>query len=68
MKKIIIFILLLSSTSCVEKHCRLRVELISGEKFDSEFVTDYVSGVSNIKKCNGENLIVNTSDIKKVKY
>jgi len=67
MKKILfITLMILLMTSCEEKGCRVIVTLTDGKVISSEYVNDYVSGVSNIKKCDGTNMQITTSNIKTV--
>lgn len=67
MKKIFISTLLFMITSCYHKQCRLFVILESGEKINSQYVQSYVSGVSNIKTCDGKDIQTNTNNIKSIK-
>lgn len=53
-------------TSCTENHCRMKVFLKNGEVVTADYIQTYVSGVSNIKKCDGTDYQINTSDVKKV--
>lgn len=66
MKIIQIILFLIITISCEESGCKLSVTLKSGEKINARYVQSFVSGVSNIKMCNGEDFQVNTSNIKSI--
>ena len=66
MKKLFISSLLFMITSCYHKQCRLYVTLESGEKIKCKYIQSYVSGVSNIKTCSGNDIQTNTNNIKSV--
>ena len=51
-------------TSCYHKQCNLHVTLESGEKIKCQYIQSYVSGVSNIKTCDGKDIQTNTNNIK----
>jgi hypothetical protein len=44
----------------------LHVTLESGEKIKCQYIQSYVSGVSNIKTCDGKDIQTNTNNIKSV--
>lgn len=66
MKKLIVLIMLASS--CSRNTCEIKVQLENGDIIRGEYIHNYISGVSNIKRCNGGDFQINTSDIKEVIY
>lgn len=58
--------LVFAFTSCRHKECRTIVTLTSGQKFKAFYIKSYVSGVSNVKLCDGTDIQFKTSDIVKV--
>lgn len=67
MKNIIYLLLTFTLFSCANKKCNKTVTLSSGEKIKCRHVQYFVSGVSNIKTCDGGDYQINTSHIKEVK-
>ena len=56
-------------TSCYHKQCNLHVTLESRAKLTvikCQYIQSYVSGVSNIKTCDGKDIQTNTNNIKSV--
>lgn len=64
--RIILIILSIFLTSCNRNECRIKVLLNNDKTISAKYIQTYVSGVSNIKKCDGDDIQLNTSDIKKV--
>lgn len=67
MKRLLFIIITLSFLSCRQNSCKLIVTLDSGEKINCIYVQSFVSGASNIKKCNGDDFQINTVNIESVK-
>lgn len=66
MKSIIYILPTLLLFSCSQKRCDKTVTLSSGDKINCRHIQYFVSGVSNIKTCDGGDYQINTSDIKLV--
>lgn len=66
MNKITTLLLLFTIFSCQRNNCDVTVRLTSGEIIKCRYIQSYVSGVSNLKLCNGEDYQTNTSNILKV--
>lgn len=68
MKKILFYLIIASViVSCQQNDCSVTVTLKTGEVISAQYVRDYVSGFSNIKKCDGTDLQIYTNDIEVVK-
>ena len=67
MKKLLYLIPIFLFFSCQQNKCEYFITLESGEVIAGVYVQDFVSGVSNIKKCDGDDLQVHTSDIKEIR-
>lgn len=68
MKKLIFASLVVVSSCTSKKNCEIKVILDNGDVINGRYIQTYVSGVSNIKKCNGSDFQINTSDIKQINY
>ena len=66
MKKLFLFTFIVFLFSCKQSQCKTIVKLNSGEVITAEYVQTFVSGVSNIKKCNGDDFQINTNDIEEI--
>ncbi len=70
MKRIGLLIITLSLIAVVavkfsdKPQCQYTVELKSGEIVQAVWVNHYGSGWSSIRKCDGKDIIIHTSDIK----
>jgi hypothetical protein len=67
MKKLVYLSTIFLFCSCKQNKCEYIITLDSGEVIAGVYVQNFVSGVSNIKKCDGDNFQVHTSDIKEIK-
>jgi hypothetical protein len=66
MKNLSIFLIILLLYSCDRRKCNTTVTLTNNEVIKAQYVQNFVSGVSNIKKCDGDDIQVNTNNIKEV--
>jgi hypothetical protein len=66
MNKVTSILLLFIIFSCQRNNCDVKVKLESGEIIKCRYIQSYVSGVSNLKLCNGEDFQTNTSNILEV--
>jgi hypothetical protein len=66
MKKILLLLTAIFLVSCSQKSCTTVVELESGETIHAEYVQTFVSGMSNVKKCDGEHYQTNSNNIKSI--
>ncbi len=67
MKKLLYLIPIFLFFSCEQNKCQYTITLNTGEVIAGVYVQNFVSGVSNIKKCDGDDFQVHTSDIKEIK-
>ena len=67
MKKLLYISLIFLFYGCKQNKCEYIVTLDSGEVILGVYVQNFVSGISNIRKCDGDDFQVPTSAIKEIK-
>ena len=64
MKKIISLLILITTLSCCGKtECSIVVTTKGNKIITGRYIQSFVSGVSNIKQCDGTDVQLNTGDI-----